>query len=169
MIVGGALILLYDMRWVDPVITIGIALYILYLAVTEISGPVRTLMLCSPPEIDNEEVSTRCGGSMNRPGFAGGVSFESRCHGRLFQHGVVSVLGFGRRDVADGLQKPALVEPVDPGQRGELDGLEAPPWSSPVNDLSLVKAIDRLGESVVIGSPTLPTEGSIPASARRSV
>ena len=55
-IIGGSLILLYDMRWVDPAITIGIALYILYLAFTEIGGPIRTLMLGSPPDIDNETV-----------------------------------------------------------------------------------------------------------------
>jgi len=55
-IVGGTLIILYDMRWVDPAITIGIALYILYLAVAEIGGPIRTLMLGSPPDIDNEGV-----------------------------------------------------------------------------------------------------------------
>ncbi len=55
-IVGGTLIILYDMRWVDPAITIGIALYILYLAFTEIGGPIRTLMLGSPPDIDGNEV-----------------------------------------------------------------------------------------------------------------
>ncbi|MWJ28791.1 cation diffusion facilitator family transporter [Halomonas sp. ZH2S] len=55
-IVGGTLILLYDVRWVDPAITIGIALYILYLAFTEISGPIRTLMLGSPPDIDGQAV-----------------------------------------------------------------------------------------------------------------
>ena len=55
-IVGGSLIILYDMRWVDPAITIGIALYILYLAFTEIGGPILTLMLGSPPDIDNEAV-----------------------------------------------------------------------------------------------------------------
>ncbi|MBC24692.1 MAG: cation transporter [Phycisphaerae bacterium] len=55
-IVAGSLIILYDMRWVDPAITIGIALYILYLAVTEIGGPIRTLMLGSPPDMDNEAV-----------------------------------------------------------------------------------------------------------------
>ena len=55
-IIGGALIILYDMRWVDPAITIGIALYILYLAFTEIGGPIRTLMLGSPPDIDNGAV-----------------------------------------------------------------------------------------------------------------
>ena len=55
-IIGGALIILYDMRWVDPAITIGIALYILYLAFTEIGGPIRTLMLGSPPNIDDQEL-----------------------------------------------------------------------------------------------------------------
>lgn len=55
-IIGGTLIILYDMRWVDPAITIGIALYILYLALSEIGGPVRTLMLGSPPAIDGTEV-----------------------------------------------------------------------------------------------------------------
>ncbi|MDT0684050.1 cation diffusion facilitator family transporter [Roseicyclus sp. F158] len=55
-IVAGTLILLYDMWWVDPAITIGIALYILYLAITEIVGPIRTLMLGSPPDMDNRAV-----------------------------------------------------------------------------------------------------------------
>jgi cobalt-zinc-cadmium efflux system protein len=55
-IVGGSLIILHDMRWVDPAITIGIALYILYLAFTEIGGPIRTLMLGSPPDIDTGAV-----------------------------------------------------------------------------------------------------------------
>lgn len=55
-IVGGSLIILYDMRWVDPAITIGIALYILYLAFTEIGGPIRTLMLGSPADINSYAV-----------------------------------------------------------------------------------------------------------------
>ncbi|MFW8596375.1 cation diffusion facilitator family transporter [Cribrihabitans neustonicus] len=55
-IIGGTLILLYDLRWVDPAITIGIALYILYLALTEIGDPIWTLMLGSPPEIDSDAV-----------------------------------------------------------------------------------------------------------------
>ncbi|WP_299821595.1 cation diffusion facilitator family transporter [uncultured Jannaschia sp.] len=55
-IVGGTLILLYDLYWVDPAITIGIAAYILYLALTEIGGPIRTLMLGSPPDVDTDAV-----------------------------------------------------------------------------------------------------------------
>jgi len=54
--VGGTLILLCDWRLVDPLVTIGIAVYILYLAATEIGGPIRTLMLGSPDHIDNAEV-----------------------------------------------------------------------------------------------------------------
>ncbi|EAP83537.1 cation efflux system protein [Sulfitobacter sp. EE-36] len=51
-IIGGTLSILYDLRWVDPAITIGIALYILYLALTEIGSPIRMLMLGSPPDMD---------------------------------------------------------------------------------------------------------------------
>jgi len=32
----------------------------------------------------------------------------------LLQRGVVALLGFGRRYVADGLQEPSVVEPIDP-------------------------------------------------------
>ena len=70
--------------------------------------------------------------------------FEPGCDGWLVQHGVAALLGLGRRGVADRLQQPATVEPVDAGQRGELDGLEAPPGSAPVNEFRLVEAVDRL-------------------------
>lgn len=53
---GGVLIILFDLRWVDPAITIGIAFYVLYLAFTEIDGPIRILMLGTPPDIDTSEV-----------------------------------------------------------------------------------------------------------------
>ena len=55
-IVGGTLILVYDLYWVDPAITVGIAAYILWLAFTEIGGPIRTLMLGSPPDVDTDAV-----------------------------------------------------------------------------------------------------------------
>ena len=55
-IVAGTLILLYDMRWVDPAITILIAVYILWLSFNEIGAPIRTLMLGSPPESDGERI-----------------------------------------------------------------------------------------------------------------
>jgi hypothetical protein len=59
------------------------------------------------------------------------------------------LLGFGRRDVADGLQEPPVVEPVHPFQRRELHGFERPPRSSPMDDLCFVETVDRLGESIV--------------------
>ena len=37
---------------------------------------------------------------------------------------VVAFLGFGRRDVSDGLQEPPVVEPIQAFQSSELDGLE---------------------------------------------
>lgn len=55
-VVGGVLIVLYDIRWVDPAITILIAAYILYLAFTEIGGTIHTLMLGSPPDIETDAV-----------------------------------------------------------------------------------------------------------------
>lgn len=73
------------------------------------------------------------------------------------------------RDVADRLQQPAIIEPIDPVQRGELDRLEAPPWPAPVNELSLVEAVDDLGERVVVRISDTAEGGSMPASAKRSV
>jgi hypothetical protein len=58
------------------------------------------------------------------PGLPEAVSFKSRRHGGLLRHGIVAFLGFGWRDVADGLQQPAIVEPVHPLRRRELDSLE---------------------------------------------
>ncbi len=55
-----------------------------------------------------------------------------RGHGGLVQHGVVSLFGFGRREVADGLKEPAVVEPVHPFQGRELDGFEFSLWPEPI-------------------------------------
>lgn len=52
----GIIVILYDVKWVDPVVTICIAIYILYVAFSEIGTPVRTLMLASPPGISYEEL-----------------------------------------------------------------------------------------------------------------
>lgn len=55
-VAGGVLILLYGWWIVDPLVTLVIAGYILYLSVTEIGGPIRMLMLGSPIGIDSESV-----------------------------------------------------------------------------------------------------------------
>jgi hypothetical protein len=89
----------------------------------------------------------------------------------------VSLLGLGGRDVADGLEQAARVVPVDPFERGELDLLEAAPRPASADDLGLEEAVDRLGEGFVVAvadgeagrAARVAMEGSIPASARRSV
>ena len=68
----------------------------------------------------------------------------------MVQHGVVSLLGFGWRDVADGLQQPPVVEPVHPFQRCKLDSLEGSPWPASMDHLGFVKPVDRFGERIVI-------------------
>jgi hypothetical protein len=56
-----------------------------------------------------------------------------------------------RREVADGLQEPAVVEPVDPLQGGVLDLVKAFPGATPADQLGLVQPDDGLGQGVVIG------------------
>ena len=55
------------------------------------------------------------------------IWFKLCSHGWFVQLGVMLDLGFGRTDVADKLQKPLMVEPVDPFQGGEYNRFEAAP------------------------------------------
>ena len=71
-----------------------------------------------------------------------------RCHGFSFQSGVEVGLGFGWRDISDGLQQAAVAELVDPFQRGIFDGLEAAPRAAAVDDLGLEQAVDHLGQGL---------------------
>ena len=80
---------------------------------------------------------------------------SSRGHYFVVQHGEVAFLGFGPRDKADGLQKPAILEPVHPLESCELDGLEVAPRASAMDDFSFVETVDRFGEGVV-PIPTKP-------------
>jgi len=61
---------------------------------------------------------------------------------------MVSFFGLGWWDIPDGLQKAAVVEPIDPFERGELHGFGVAPWSSPMDDFGLVKTVNRFGESL---------------------
>jgi hypothetical protein len=47
--------------------------------------------------------------------------------------------------VADVREQAAVVEPVDPFERGVFDRLEAAPGAAAVDDLGLEEAVDRLG------------------------
>jgi cobalt-zinc-cadmium efflux system protein len=51
-IVAGAVIILFDWRLVDPIVTLLIAGYILWHAVSEIGGAIRLLMMAAPRDID---------------------------------------------------------------------------------------------------------------------
>ncbi|EPX85602.1 cation diffusion facilitator family transporter [Salipiger mucosus] len=55
-ILAGTLILLFGWTWIDPVVTLGIAGYILWMAFAEIGGVIRILMLGSPPALAPAEV-----------------------------------------------------------------------------------------------------------------
>lgn len=55
-IVAGTLIILFDWRFVDPLVTLLIAGYILWLSFAEIGGVVRILMLGAPPELKVADV-----------------------------------------------------------------------------------------------------------------
>ncbi len=55
-IVAGTLVLLYDWRVVDPIITLMIAAYILWQSFREIGGTIRLLMMGTPPGIDVPDV-----------------------------------------------------------------------------------------------------------------
>jgi len=58
---------------------------------------------------------------MNRPGFPEAILLGSGGHGLTGDLGIVARLGFGGRDVADGLEEASVVEPVHPFQRLESD------------------------------------------------
>ncbi|MEQ8307278.1 MAG: cation diffusion facilitator family transporter [Hoeflea sp.] len=58
-IFAGTLIILFDWRIIDPIVTLLIAGYILWMSASEIGGVIRILMLGSPPEIDAGRVLSR--------------------------------------------------------------------------------------------------------------
>ena len=58
-IVAGTLILLYDWRLIDPIVTLLIAGYILWQALAEIGPVMRILMLGSPPDLEPEKMLER--------------------------------------------------------------------------------------------------------------
>lgn len=91
--------------------------------------------------------------------------FVSRCQFLLAEHGVVSFLGFGRRNVANMLRQPSIVEPNHSFQRGELDRLKTPLRSAPVDDLCFVEVINRLCQCIVIAVANA-ADGRLDASLR---
>ena len=55
-IVGGVVIIFYDWRLIDPILTLAISAYVLWHGLSEIGGAIRILMLGAPEEMDAREV-----------------------------------------------------------------------------------------------------------------
>lgn len=55
-IIAGTLIILYDWRLIDPLVTLMIAGYILWQSLNEIGAVIHILMLGSPPKLDTQTV-----------------------------------------------------------------------------------------------------------------
>ena len=62
--------------------------------------------------------------------------------------GIVARFGLGGRDIPDRFEQAAGVEPIDPFECGELDGLEGTPRPTPMDHLGFEQAVDRLGQSI---------------------
>jgi len=58
-IVAGTLILLYDWRFIDPLVTLLIAGYVLWQSFSEIGPVIRILMLGSPPNMETKCILRR--------------------------------------------------------------------------------------------------------------
>lgn len=69
--------------------------------------------------------------------------FESRRDGDALGLSIVARFGLGGRDVANGFEEAPVVQPVNPFQGDEFDGLQGAPWSAAPDHLGLVEAVDR--------------------------
>ena len=78
------------------------------------------------------------------------MAWNLRRHRGGLKRGVEGCFGFGRRNVAERLEQPAVIVPVDPLKCGIFDGLERPPWTPPMDHLGLEQAVDGFSEGVVV-------------------
>ena len=113
--------------------------------------------------------------TVNRAGLPGGhlveaIRFGSGGPGLRLGQGMMARFGFCGRSIADGVERSAVVQPVDPFEG--VANSTAPQerhgprrWTTPALSRSLMVSAGTLRSR----SPTLPTAGSTPASARRSV
>lgn len=75
---------------------------------------------------------------------------ESRPHGGPSELTIVSCFGFGGWNVADRPEQAAVIEPVDPFERRQFDGLQIAPRTAFMNDFRLVQTVNRLGQRIVV-------------------
>jgi hypothetical protein len=104
-----------------------------------------------PAARTSENHLAKPGASTHAPGFPEANWFKLCGQGHLVQGGIVAGFGLGRRDIADGLEKAAMIEPVHPFEGGEFHGLGMTPRSPAVDHLSLEQAVDGFSEGIVIG------------------
>ena len=82
---------------------------------------------------------------MKRPVFPEAISFESCDHIEGLVGCMVVGLGFSGWDMSDRAEQVMVLEPVHPAQ-----GRHFPPLTrSVLDDLGLVKAVDRLGQGAL--------------------
>src|ERR1700756_3548837 len=60
------------------------------------------------------------------------------------------LFSLGRRHVSDRLKEAAVVEPVDPFERGGFNCFQRAPWPTTANDLGLEQAIDGFCQRIVV-------------------
>jgi len=100
----------------------------------------------------------------NRPGIAEAIWLKLCGHGCVVQHGVVSFLRFGGRDVADGREQSPVVEPVHPFKRGVFNGFKGPPGAPPVFRC-LAQDLVGLAKLAVLALQCLQTVGQLGRNA----
>ena len=87
---------------------------------------------------------------------------KSRCPGLSGAFGEISFFSLGWGDVSDGLQQPPMVEPVYPFEGCQFNGLKRAPSPAPMNDLGLLKPVDRLGQRIVVAVANAANRGFDP-------
>lgn len=110
-IVAGLLIWAFGWIWVDPVITLGIAGYILWMALSEIGGVVRILMLGSPPQMAPENVLATAEAVEGVAGLHHAHLWQmDEHHSALQAHMVIDTGAWGRADAIKQAVKTRLEE-----------------------------------------------------------
>jgi hypothetical protein len=85
---------------------------------------------------------------VNRSGFQEAIDVKLCCQGHLIQGHIVSRSGLGGRDIAVGLEKAAMIEPVYPFEGSEFHSLCVTPTSPAMDNLGLEQAVDGFSESI---------------------
>lgn len=110
-IVGGTLIILYDWRLVDPLITLLIAGYILWISFTEIGPVIRILMLGSPKKMETQTVLADMAGVAGVDGVHHLHLWQMMEHAVAVQAHVVIAAGqWGQADAIKQRVKATLLE-----------------------------------------------------------